>query len=128
MLQGCEIRTLNHFEKTLAWRFRLHQRQFSHWFPFWHNNLLDTLDMALFLPTGLIFISILSYLFSVDNLDNSYATDYNPTIERGQNQPHYASLNKDKLGVKKSDQIPDERVVYAELKHSGAHHPQDAYV
>ena len=66
--------------------------------------------------------------FSVDNLDNSYATDYNPTIERGQNQPHYASLNKDKLGVKKSDQIPDERVVYAELKHSGAHHPQDAYV
>ena len=65
---------------------------------------------------------------SVDNLDNSYATDYNPTIERGQNQPHYASLNKDKLGVKKSDQIPDERVVYAELKHSGAHHPQDAYV
>lgn len=64
----------------------------------------------------------------VDNLDNSYATDYNPTIERGQNQPHYASLNKDKLGVKKSDQIPDERVVYAELKHSGAHHPQDAYV
>ena len=73
-------------------------------------------------------ILMLSYLFSVDNLDNSYATDYNPTIERGQNQPHYASLNKDKLGVKKSDQIPDERVVYAELKHSGAHHPQDAYV
>jgi len=59
--------------------------------------------------------------------NNSYSTDYNPISERGTLQ--YASLNKEKLGVRQSNSPnvgPNNEIVYADLNRS--HTQQDAYV
>ena len=64
--------------------------------------------------------------FSDDN--NSYSTDYNPISERG-GTLQYASLNKEKLGVRQSNSPiggPNNEIVYADLNRS--HTQQDAYV
>jgi len=60
--------------------------------------------------------------------NNSYSTDYNPISERGTLQ--YASLNKEKLGVRQSNSPnvgPNNEIVYADLNRS-SHTQQDAYV
>ena len=65
------------------------------------------------------------FVFSDDNV--SYSTDYNPVSERGTMQ--YASLNKEKLGVRQSNSpigAKNDPIVYADLNRS--HTQQDAYV